>query len=321
MASVTVGRLDSIGLIGKNIPMSACERNRNTGLALPLLALLIVPAIMTASCGTAGHEARVRQVMETSERSRRWQELGLEFVYIPGGSFMMGLEAGAASEQPEHDTSVTGFLLSDREISLGQFARFVEDTGYVTDAEKSGHCRLWTGANWQQVAGASWKTLLSTHSSYSPVGALSWNDAVAFCTWAGLRLPTEAEWEYAARAGDRHRIWAGTDHDGNLAEYAWFRANSGLQSQHAGVGKPNGFGLFDMSGNVWEWCSDWYDEDYYTRSFPVNPKGPIQGRVKVARGGSAFSDATRCRVTHRGRFLPDYAHASIGFRPALDLPH
>jgi formylglycine-generating enzyme required for sulfatase activity len=297
----------------------ACERNRRSRAALPLLALLVIPSNMTVSCGTAGHDVRVRQVMENSERSRLWQELGIKFVYVPGGSFMMGLESGAASEQPVHKVAVGGFLLSKKEITLGQFARFVEDTGYVTDAEKRGYSRLWTGTKWEQVAGASWRSLLSSQSSFSPVGGLSWNDAVAFCTWSGLRLPTEAEWEYAARAGSVHRIWAGTDHDGNLAEYAWFRANSGLQSQHTGVGKPNGFGLFDMSGNVWEWCSDWYDDGYYAVSFPVNPKGPIWGRVKVARGGSAFSDATRCRVTHRGRFLPDYSHASIGFRPALDI--
>jgi formylglycine-generating enzyme required for sulfatase activity len=301
--------------------MSVRERSRNAGAALPLLALLVVSAVMTGSCVPAGREARVTQVMEISERSRLWQELGLNFVYIPGGTFMMGLESGAASEQPVHETTVAGFLLSDKEITLGQFARFVEDTGYVTDAERNGYCRFWTGTKWEQISGCSWKTLLSSQSSYSPAGGLSWNDAIAFCCWAGLRLPTEAEWEYAARAGSIHRIWAGTDHDVNLPGYAWFRANSGLQSQHAGVGKPNGFGLFDMSGNVWEWCSDWYDEGYYARAFPTNPKGPVNGRVKVARGGSAFSDATRCRVTHRGRYLPDYAHASIGFRPALDIPH
>jgi formylglycine-generating enzyme required for sulfatase activity len=300
--------------------MSTGERNLHAGRALPLLALLVAPAFMTASCVTAGHEARVKEAMETSERSRLWQDLGITFVYVPGGSFAMGLESGAASEQPVHEVAVSGFLLAEKEITLGQFARFVEDTGYVTDAEKSGYCRMWTGAGWQRQAGCSWRTLLESQSAYSPVGGVSWNDAIAFCCWAGLRLPTEAEWEYAARAGSTHRIWAGTDHDVNLREYAWYRANSGLQSQHVGAGKPNGFGLHDMSGNVWEWCSDWYDGGYYARSFPVNPRGPINGRVKVARGGSAFSDATRCRVTHRGRFRADYAHASIGFRPAVDLP-
>ena len=252
-------------------------------------------------------------------RSLLWEQLGIKFLYIPAGTFQMGMNSGMKSERPVHKVTVSGFLLSRSEVTLGQFARFVEETKYVTDAERSGKARVWMGSAWKSVQGANWRSLLELHGPDAPAGCISWNDAVAFCRWAGLRLPTEAEWEYAARAGGKDRLWAGTDSDVDLQRYAWFRGNSGYALHPVASLESNQFGLYDMSGNVWEWCSDWYADDYYAASPEINPRGPAKGRVKVARGGSAYHDPTRCRVAHRGRYLPTYSHGSVGFRVALDV--
>jgi formylglycine-generating enzyme required for sulfatase activity len=303
---------------GMGEQMGRERQNRSTALAA--VALLVLPLVTFTSCSLTRQEDMVRKATGGAEHSALWEELGIEFAYLAGGTFMMGMEIGTASERPVHEVTIGSFLLAKAETTLGQFARFVEAAGYVTDAEKNGYCRFWTGTKWAKTPDVSWRTLFAFQGPDHPAGCVSWNDAEAFSRWAGLRLPTEAEWEYAARAGSAHGIWAGTDSDSDLADYAWFRANSGLRSRSIATRKPNAFGLFDMSGNVWEWCSDWYDEAYYGDSPSLDPAGPERGRVKVARGGSAYFDVTRLRVSHRGRYLPDYAHGSIGFRTALDAP-
>lgn len=136
-------------------------------------------------------------------------------------------------------------------------------------------------------------------------------------TGKGYRLPTEAEWEYAARSGGKEEKWAGTSSEGNLGEYAWYEKNSTRQTSPVGQKRPNGIGLFDMSGNVWEWCEDWYDKDYYSRRVRDNPKGPDSGRLRVVRGGSWPYDPRNVRASNRNGGEPWLPQNNYGFRLVL----
>jgi len=271
---------------------------------------------VVVSCAQVNHElspaAGTAWVTDAATR--------IGFVRIPGGEFTMGLTAGSANETPAHKVRIKSFLMARTEVTVGQFARFVQDTGYQTDAEKQGAARVWDGNDWVSLPGASWRNPVETCADNCPVSYISWNDAAAFCRWAKMRLPTDAEWEYAAGGGREHLSWAGTAHGAELHEYAWFRLNSGKQLHPVGGKKPNRFGLYDMSGNASEWCADWFDQSYYAESPRENPLGPSSGTSRVLRGGSVFNDATRVRVMYRGMQLPDFAHSAIGFRPVRDIP-
>ena len=146
-----------------------------------------------------------------------------------------------------------------------------------------------------------------------PVVGVSWEEAQAFCRWAGGRLPTEAEWEYACRSGSQREYCFG-DNEVELGAYAWYRENSGGRPQRVGQKKPNAWGLHDMHGNVWEWCHDVYGR--YEAAAQVDPKGPVQGPMRVIRGGSWSSLARFVRAAGRGEHLPDFRYGNLGFRLA-----
>ena len=131
------------------------------------------------------------------------------------------------------------------------------------------------------------------------------------------RLPTAAEWEYAARSGGKREKWAGTSSERDLADYAWYDKNSGQQTHPVGQKKPNGLGLYDMSGNVWEWCQDWYDKDYYRGGPKDNPNGPDSGNFRVLRGGSWPLNARSARPAYRFFGVPAGRYSNIGFRLVL----
>jgi formylglycine-generating enzyme required for sulfatase activity len=218
----------------------------------------------------------------------RHETTGMVFIRLPGGAYKMGSENGEPSEAPVHEVTVDGFLIGKFEV---------------------------TQAVWEKVMGAN---PASIEGDENPVEMISWEDCQEFCAKTGLRLPTEAEWEFACRGGtETDQYWGMED----CGEYLWYAGNSENRSQPVGQKKPNGFGLHDMSGNVWEWCQDWFAEDYYQSSPIDNPKGPDNGDYRVVRGGAAYVEPEFCRSALRGFCLPsDDTCSGGGLRCAADLP-
>lgn len=266
-------------------------------------------------------------------------------VFIRGGAFQMGSTDGEDDEKPVHSATVSDFYLSKYEVTVAEFRAFVEASGYLTDAEKEGWSWVYNRKEWVKENGRNWrhdpegKTADDNH----PVINVSWNDATEYCKWLSqktgkaYRLPTEAEWEYAAGNGDKHIKYSwgnaapagrkgGSLSDETAAKkFNWTRSNANIFMNYddgfastAPVGSfdPNEFGLYDMTGNVNEWCSDWYGSKYYKNSLPSNPTGPSSGSYRVLRGGSWNNDPQYMRVACRGNGTPAYRNFNVGFRLA-----
>lgn len=291
-------------------------------------------------------------------------------VWIPGGTFWMGAATGASDAQPSHEVAVSGHWMDQQEVTNEQFRRFVEQTGYITTAERPPDLPLSSDGSedvvpagslvfgapqsggagtphtwWRFQPGACWFRPegpgSTTHAREKhPVVHVSWYDAAAYATWAGKRLPTEAGWEHAARGGLHQRefawgekmmpaqawlanIWQGKFPSSNTGADG-FRGPAPARSFPA-----NGYGLFDMAGNVWEWCADWYDPHYYADSPRLNPTGPAasggkpQISERVLRGGSYLCTDQYCggyRPAARMKNTPDTSMAHTGFRCVKDAP-
>ncbi len=258
---------------------------------------------------------------------------------IEGGEFMMGTDRGLPHEGPAHPVEVDSFYLDAHEVTNARFAEFADATGHVTESERLG----WSGvfdpgqAEWTVDVGADWRHPGGPGSSHEekpdyPVVHLSWEDAASYCRWRGARLPTEAEFEYAARGGRQGSRQAWGDeltpdgiHQANLWQGEFPIEDQALDgySGLAPVGQfpPNGFGLYDMTGNVWEWVQDWYAPGYFARSPAKNPRGPETGTQKVHRGGSWLCSENYCRgyrVAARMMTAPDSGLNNLGFRCAAD---
>ncbi len=279
-------------------------------------------------------------------------------VEVPGGSWSMGsVDADADpadGEGPIHVVEVAPFRLAEHAVSNAEFAAFTAASGWVTDAERYGWSFVFAGELpddsaatravvgatwWRQVPGAEWRHPEGPSSDLEgrgrhPVVHVSWRDAVAYCTWAGGRLPTEAEWEFAARGGkDRFVFPWGNDlepdgiHMMNVFQ-GEFPSRNTCADGFAGTAPvdafaPNDFGLYNMTGNVWEWCSDWFSPTYYQHSPPRHPTGPTRGISRVMRGGSYLCHASYCRryrVAARSSNEPDSSTGNLGFRIAADIP-
>ena len=218
----------------------------------------------------------------------------ISWVDIPEGTFNMGSPKSefGNDEKPIHAVKISAFRMSKYEVTFEQYDKFCEETG----REKPDDSEWGRGKQ--------------------PVINVSWNDATAFCEWAGCRLPTEAEWEYACRAGTSTRYYWGEEMD---FDYCWMFDNSGGKAHPVGEKKPNAWGLYDMSGNVQEWCSDWYDSEYYSNSPDTDPQGPEEGKYKCTRGGWFYLMKTGCRSAKREKDLPDEGYRMHGFRVAKDI--
>ena len=227
----------------------------------------------------------------------RHRQFGIVMVRVPGGSFTMGSPEGENGRRPDenrHEVTVSPFLIAKYEV---------------------------TDLLWKRVMGGPPpsihvfpRDMSPSETDSCPVRAVSWNDCQRFCEKTGLSLPSEAQWEYACRAGSRG-LYAGT---GKLDEMGWYKENSGLRTRPVGLKKPNAFGLHDMHGNVWEWCRDWYG----SYELPVNPgdgerQVPQGGaRSRGVRGGSFYSPAEVARSATRSNYTPGSRDSNLGLRPA-----
>ena len=233
------------------------------------------------------------------------QKDGSALVLVPAGAFLMGSEEGFPVERPVHRVFVNAFYLGKYPVTNAQYERFVAETGHRVPYLDDPRARL---DNWDLE-----KRTYPPGRAQHPVVLVSWHDAQAYCAWAGGRLPTEAEWEKAARGGlEEKRYPWGDEIDPSLANYDNREGTTPVGSYPA-----NGYGLYDMVGNVWEWVADWYDAQYYRESPAQNPQGPEKGAVRVLRGGAWLLFAQFCRVAYRFRNSPDFRFNLIGFRLAL----
>lgn len=312
---------------------------------------------------TGGEDLEVEDEEEyyaSSQGSKRRYESDSEtvnqFVRIPGGVFTMGADDAVLpqdGEGPARRVQISDFFIHKYEVSNREFAAFAKDTGYVTEAEtfgnsfvlemllseyvKSGITQAVLNAPWWlPVEGASWRQPEGEDSDIEgrrdhPVVHVSWNDAVKFCHWAGGRLPSEAEWEYAARGGLEGRmypwgnnplprgehwmnIWQGNFPEENTAEDGY------VGTAPVDTFPPNKYGLYNMAGNVWEWISDWWTIRH-SGEFQTDPQGPPSGKDKVKKGGSYICHPHYCfryRCAARSQNTPDSSASNLGFRCAKD---
>jgi sulfatase modifying factor 1 len=274
-------------------------------------------------------------------------------VLLDGGTFLMGSEDQLAypadGEGPVRPVRLRAFWLDAYVVTNAAFARFVDATGHVTDAEQAGSSFVFGGLLpddfpptrgvaaapwWRLVEGADWRHPTGPQSSSHtlqdhPVVQVSWHDARAYCAWAGKRLPTEAEWEYAARGGLAQQPFPWGDAlepDGTHRMNVWqgrfpgenSRADGYLGTSPVDAFPPNAYGLHDMTGNVWEWTADWFTVSHGTSDTPrENPTGPDRGTHKASRGGSYLCHASYCRryrVSARNAVTPESSTGNIGFR-------
>jgi formylglycine-generating enzyme required for sulfatase activity len=250
--------------------------------------------------------------------------LGMTFKLIPAGKFTMGSPKGEIdrcaklvgngwernrlpTEGPEHEVRVMQpFYMGTTEVTVGQYRRFVEEEGY-------------------SVSDARWRYPGFEQTDDHPVVLVSWQNAVDFCKWLSekdgntYRLPTEAEWEYSCRAGRSGTRYCHGDDDARLEHYGWYNEDSGGRTRPVGKKKPNGWGLFDMHGNVWEWCQDSYDPGYYDISPVKDPPGGADGE-RVLRGGSWNNTPVDCRSAFRNHSVPGHRENNDGFRALLVSP-
>jgi sulfatase modifying factor 1 len=265
---------------------------------------------------------------------------GMELVFVKGGCYEMGCGSWTSDcrddEKPAHEVCVNDLYMGKYEVRVADFRKFTNETSYRTEAEKEYGCVVWVGKELKIDPSKNWRDPGFLQSEEHPVVCVSHNDASEYVQWLGkktgkkYRLPTEAEWEYAARSGGKKYkySWGNGSPSGNIADESFKRQLSsvtiwaGYDDGYvftAPVGRftRNELGLYDMTGNVLEWCQDWHDKDYYKNSPRNNPEGPPSGQDRVLRGGSWFNDARNLRASDRLRSLPAYRFNYGGFRLVL----
>ncbi|PIE79564.1 MAG: hypothetical protein CSA15_02785, partial [Candidatus Delongbacteria bacterium] len=265
----------------------------------------------------------------------------IEMVVIPQGSFVMGDSKGEGNsyELPLHEVSISSFQMSKYEITNTQYCEFLNAMG-TTQGEYGGETVTWIFLEYagSRIEEENGSYVVESNFENHPVVWVTWYGANAYCEWKGGRLPTEAEWEYAARGGlEDKRFPRGEtiSHETNGDEQACYSADPYFydydvnptegtyqdiyEAIEVGTFPPNGYGLYDMSGNVWEWCSDWFSADYYSNSPANDPQGPSTGYFRIMRGGGWNSYAQTCRNAYREGGSPGNGYDANGFRFVVDM--
>ncbi len=255
----------------------------------------------------------------------------IPFVPLEGGTFIMGCTSEQyhcdKDELHVHQVTLDDFNISRYEITNSQYCNFLNDINIHSSGIYNNTLYIAVDSSYCQIDFIDEQWVSEKGREAYPVVGVTWMGAKAFCDWYGGRLPTEAEWEFAARGGTKSKeyVFSGSN---EIGEVAWYKQNSnatGNSSFEKGKGtlpvgekQPNELGLYDMSGNVWEWCSDWFHPSYYDVSPQNNPQGPETGKYRVLRGGGWDSQADFCRVSNRTYYPPDDCHFNIGFRICKD---
>ena len=277
------------------------------------------------------------------EQRRFTNSLDMQLALIPAGRFIQGSpssEGCRRGDEMPHRVHITQpFYLGVHDVTVGQFQRFVESTGYRTDGEKNPTLvyitpDILSGTQFALSRVHLWRSPGIAQDKTHPVVNVSWHDAVEFCRWLSTlegqsyRLPTEAEWEYACRAGSVTRFSCGNDKT-NLFKTAnvkiidpedGTRISGHDSTLPVGSLAANAFGLYDMHGNVWQWCADWYDWDYYAKAETDDPQGPSAGVERIIRGGSFFDMWGLARSARRSARPPHAVEFRVGFRVARSCP-
>lgn len=234
---------------------------------------------------------------------------GAEMVLIPAGYFSMGTveESGIHYDEiPGHRVYLDDFWIDRYEVTNRRYKQFIDETG---------HRAPYVNAEWAQPY--NWKdNIYPPGKADFPVVLVSWEDAAAYASWAGKRLPTEAEWEKAARGGLAKKKYPWGDQITKQKANYFTSLTEKNQMKPVGTFPPNPFGIYDSSGNVWEWCADWYDKTYYNKSPEKNPPGPEKGNYRVYRGGAWINREEQLRCSERARNAPVHQSHIIGFRCA-----
>ncbi|MCZ6703030.1 MAG: formylglycine-generating enzyme family protein [Ignavibacteria bacterium] len=214
-------------------------------------------------------------------------------LFVDGGWFEMGSNLGRANSKPVHRVFIDDFFIDKYEVTIKAYSEFCNATGRQMPEQPE------------------------YHKDEHPVVNVTWKDASDYANWKGRRLPTEAEWEYAALGTNSKSH----QYSGNsiLENVGWYSGNSNSVIHQVGKLEPNGFGIYDLSGNAWEWCSDWYSSNYYSSGEGISPTGPTAGKEKVLRGGSYDDDKYFCRIKYRNKNFPDRKFSNYGFRCVIDL--
>jgi len=308
---------------------------------------MAMPRVRSVRGGSAASVVE-RPAAGTRRQARDWDTMA----ELPEGAFLMGSEERLAypddGEGPVRRVRVSAFRMDRLAVTNADFRRFVDESGYITEAERIGWSLVFVGLLpdgvqpargvgrapwWRQVEGADWRHPEGAGSSNDgrddhPVVHVTWNDAHAYATACDKRLPTEAEWEYAARGGleESSYPWGdelepGGEHRMNVWQGTFPRRNT-LGDGYYGTCPvdtfpPNAYGLSNMTGNTWEWCADWFSRTFHTQDRRTNPRGPQAGTHKSIRGGSYLSHASYCRryrVSARSSLVPDTSSGDLGFR-------
>ncbi|MBS9766621.1 MAG: formylglycine-generating enzyme family protein [Flavobacteriaceae bacterium] len=282
-----------------------------------VIAIMVAMFAVTTSCRTNSSVSYSNSRL----KSKQFKKVAMEKVFVKGGTFMMGSldREGENDEYPQHQVTVSDFYIGKYEVTNAQYVSFLNAKGNQREGGKT-----WLDINYKycQIEKENGEFKVKIGKENYPVVCVTWCGARAYAEWVGGRLPTEAEWEYASRGGNKSK---GYKYSGSNSIYdvAWNFSNSynsennmykGKGTHKVGAKQPNELGIYDMTGNVWEWCNDWYERDYYSNSPAVNPLGASSGNLRVLRGGSWNFLAYFCRVASRMGGSPDDSTDFRGFR-------